>query len=128
MNDEQAVIAANAAFYRAFEKKDIEAMATVWSQGTGSLCIHPGREVLRGWDSVRSSWEKIFRGTSYIEIDIEVIKIEVQGDFAYVILVEKVLQVAGNRRAKAQSIATNLYERMAQKWYLIHHHGSMVMG
>lgn len=128
MSDAQAVLEANQAFYKAFEKKNLDAMSEVWSHGTGSLCIHPGRDVLRGWDAVRSSWEKIFRSTSYLEIDLEVIKLEVQGDFAYVVLLEKVLQVAGSKRVKAESIATNLYERMGGKWYLIHHHGSPIMG
>lgn len=41
------VLAVNEAFYRAFEKKDIEAMSAVWSQGTASLCIHPGRKLCR---------------------------------------------------------------------------------
>ncbi|WP_413162010.1 hypothetical protein ACL6C3_24590 [Capilliphycus salinus ALCB114379] len=34
MSDEQEVLAANKAFYRAFEKKDLEAMSAVWSKGT----------------------------------------------------------------------------------------------
>lgn len=128
MSSEQAVISANEAFYRAFEKKDLEAMTAVWSQGTGSLCIHPGRNAIRGWEGIRSSWETIFRNTSYLEIETEIVRVEVNGDLAYVVLVETVLQVTGKRQSKAQSIATNLFERMGQKWFLIHHHGSPLMG
>ncbi|CAA9556195.1 Alternative dihydrofolate reductase 3 [uncultured Synechococcales cyanobacterium] len=125
-NEHQKVLAANAAFYRAFEKKDIEAMSAVWSQGTGSLCIHPGRTVLRGWQATRSSWEQIFRNTNYLEIDLEIISTEVSGDLAAVVLVENLLQVVGGRRVQAQSVATNIFERLGQDWYLIHHHGSPV--
>ena len=124
MADEREVLAANAAFYRAFEKKDLEAMSAVWSKGTGSLCIHPGRRALRGWEEIRSSWEKIFKNTSYIEIETDIITTEVNGNFAYVVLVESVLQVSGGRRVTAQSMATNVFEQMAQGWYLVHHHGS----
>ncbi len=124
--ESQAVLAANQAFYRAFEKKDIEAMSAVWSRGTGSLCIHPGRSVLRGWEATRSSWEQIFKNTSYLEIDLDIISTEVSGNLAYVVLVENLLQVAGGRQVKAQSMATNIFERMGQKWYLVHHHGSPV--
>ncbi|NJP09158.1 MAG: nuclear transport factor 2 family protein [Leptolyngbyaceae cyanobacterium RU_5_1] len=126
--EQQAVLDVNEAFYRAFEKKDIEAMAAVCSQGTASLCIHPGRDALRGWDAIRTSWEKIFRNTSYLEIDTEIIQVEVSGNLAYVVLVEEVLQVSGGRRGRAKSIATNVFECMAQKWYLVHHHGSPLMG
>lgn len=127
MNPEQSVLTANAAFYRAFEKKDLEAMTVVWSQGTNSLCIHPGRDALRGWEDIRSSWDKIFRNTRYLEIETEILRVEVNGDLAYVVLVETVLQVTGNRQSKAQSLATNVFENMAQKWYLVHHHGSPLL-
>lgn len=128
MTDERTqIISANEAFYRAFEKKDIEAMSAVWSQGTGSLCIHPGRNVLRGWKEIRSSWELIFRNTQYLEIEIDILTLEIRDNTAYVVLVEKLLQVSSGRRVQAQSVATNIFERMASKWYLVHHHGSPLM-
>jgi uncharacterized protein (TIGR02246 family) len=124
MSNEQDVLEVNQAFYRAFEKKDIEAMTKLWSNGTGCLCIHPGRDALRGWENIRNSWESIFRNTSYLELDTDIISTQVSGDFAYVVLVETVLQVADRRQIKAQSMATNVFERMGQQWYLVHHHGS----
>jgi ketosteroid isomerase-like protein len=128
MTDERIeVLAANEAFYRAFEKKDIEAMSGVWSQGTGSLCIHPGRNTLRGWKEIQASWEQIFRNTKYIEIETEIIATEVRDNIAYVIVIENLLQVIGGRRLQAQSMATNIFERMASSWYLVHHHGSPIM-
>ena len=127
MSNEQAVLAANNDFYRAFERKDMEAMSHVWSQGTGSTCVHPGRKPLKGWEAIRSSWEGIFRNTSYLEIETEVVRTEVNGDIAYVLLIETVFQVAGGRQVRAQSIATNVFEQMAQQWYLIHHHGSPLL-
>jgi len=60
MTDEQDVLAVNQAFYRAFEKKDLEAMTAVWSKGTGSLCVHPGPKAPGGWDAIRDSWKKIY--------------------------------------------------------------------
>lgn len=128
MTDERTqIISANESFYRAFEKKDIEGMSAVWSQGTGSLCIHPGRNVLRGWKEIRSSWELIFRNTQYVEIEIDNLTLEIRDNTAYVVLVENLLQVSGGRRVQAQSVATNIFERMASKWYLVHHHGSPLM-
>ncbi|MBH8566437.1 nuclear transport factor 2 family protein [Nostoc sp. CENA67] len=121
------VLAANTAFYRAFEKKDIEAMSAVWSQGTGSCCIHPGRNVLRGWKDIRISWEQIFKSTAYIEINNEIIATEVNDNIAYVVLRENVLQVINGRRLEAQSIATNVFQLLGGKWYLVHHHGSPIM-
>ncbi|MGB7413201.1 MAG: nuclear transport factor 2 family protein [Thermosynechococcaceae cyanobacterium] len=124
MTTEQDVLDVNTAFYRAFEKKDLEAMESIWSQGTSSTCIHPGREALQGWQSIRLSWQTIFRNTAYLEIDTTVISTEMNGDVAYVILIEKVMQVAQRRRLEARSVATNIFEQMGGQWHLVHHHGS----
>ncbi|MEO1764920.1 MAG: nuclear transport factor 2 family protein [Cyanobacteria bacterium J06629_18] len=122
------ILAANEAFYRAFEKKDIEKMSEVWSQGTGSLCVHPGWNILRGWKQVNNSWVKIFENTPYIEINTNVISIEIRENIAYVVLVENVMQVIKGSKMEAQSLATNVFELLGGKWYLVHHHASPVMG
>ncbi|ARV62908.1 DUF4440 domain-containing protein [Nostocales cyanobacterium HT-58-2] len=126
-NQRSEVLAINEAFYRAFEKKDIEAMDAVWSQGTGSLCVHPGWNVLRSWKEIRSSWVNIFKNTAYIEINTSIIAVEVREHIAYVVLVENVLQIINGRRLEAQSMATNVFELLGGKWYLVHHHASPVM-
>ena len=103
-------------------------MEAVCSKGVGSLCIHPGRKALTGWDTIRPSWLQIFKATRYLEIDLDVISVEVSGTIAYVVLTENVMQVAGNRRLEAKSMATNMFEYMGGQWYLVHHHGSPIMG
>ncbi len=125
--DRQPILDVNQAFYRAFEKRDLEAMSLVWSQGTGSLCVHPGWEILRGWDAIRTSWAQIFRNTQYVEIDLDIVTVEVSSPLAYVVLVENVLQVGSGRKIRAQSIATNIFESMGGQWYLISHHASPVL-
>ncbi|MBD2440239.1 nuclear transport factor 2 family protein [Nostoc sp. FACHB-110] len=121
------VLAINTAFYRAFEKKDIEAMKAIWSHGTGSLCVHPGRKTLRGWTEICNSWEKIFQNTAYIEINVDIVTTEVTDNIAYVVLIENVFQVLGGRRIEAQSMATNIFQKLGGKWYLVHHHGSPII-
>ncbi len=126
INKNSEILATNEAFYRAFEKKDLEAMDTVWSQGTGSLCIHPGWKLLKGWKEIRNSWVKIFQNTAYIEINTDIMTIEVRDHIAYIVLVENVLQVINGRRIEAQSMATNVFELLGGKWYLVHHHASPI--
>ncbi|MBO3463316.1 nuclear transport factor 2 family protein [Aetokthonos hydrillicola Thurmond2011] len=126
-NQRSEVLAANEAFYRAFEKKDIEAMSGVWSQGTASLCVHPGWNVLRGWKEIQTSWIKIFQNTAYIEINTDIITTEIGDNIAYIVLVENVLQVINGRRIEAQSMATNVFQLLGGKWYLVHHHASPMM-
>ncbi|NEP02292.1 MAG: nuclear transport factor 2 family protein [Symploca sp. SIO2E9] len=127
LSDKEAVLAANVDFYRAFSNQDLSSMSLLWWQGSTSLCIHPGSQVLMGWEAIQASWESIFRNTDSVEIDIEIIKAEIDQALAYVVVREIVLQSSRGRKLKAQSIATNLFQKMAQKWYLVHHHGSPIM-
>lgn len=127
MSTEDAVLEVNAAFYRAFEKKDLAAMSQTWSQGIDSICVHPGRPALKGWQAIETSWEKIFAKTAYLEIETKIITVNLSADLAYVVLTETVLQVARRRQQKAESMATNVFERMGQQWYLVAHHGSPIL-
>lgn len=127
MTDIEAIQTVNQDFYRAFERKNFAAMGSVWSSGIGVSCIHPGRPALKGWEAVGDSWEQIFKGTDYLEIETELVSTEVNGDLAYIILIETVFQVIRGQRMQARSLATNIFERMGQRWYLVHHHGSPLM-
>jgi hypothetical protein len=40
--DVDAVIAANRAFYEAFEERDIDAMSDLWEHGDDVVCTRPG--------------------------------------------------------------------------------------
>ncbi len=126
-SDKETVLAANQDFYHAFSNRDLKSMRLLWWQGATSLCIHPGGRVLKGWESIETSWESIFKNTDSLEIDIEIIKVEIDRSLAYVVVGETVLQSSRGRSLKAQSIATNLFQKMAQKWYLVNHHGSPIM-
>lgn len=125
--DKAEVLATNAAFYRAFEKKDLAAMTLLWSQGTGSSCIHPGGSLLHGWSAVKRSWEGIFANTDYLEIDSDVLTLELGDRVAYVLVEEDVLQIGNGRRLEARSLATNIFQKLGPKWYLVHHHGSPIV-
>ena len=126
-DDKAAVLAANQAFYDAFSDRDLGAMRALCWQGATSICIHPGSQPLVGWSAIEQSWDGIFRYTDSLQIDLEVIRLEVDRSLAYVVVQEIVLQADRGRKMKAQSIATNVFQKMAQKWYLVSHHGSPII-
>ena len=53
---------AEAAFYEAFEKGDLEAMMAVWADDDDIVCVHPGGRAWPGVEQVRESWRQIFAG------------------------------------------------------------------
>ena len=125
--DKEMVLATNKGFYDAFSDRDLKAMTSLWWQGSTSLCIHPGGQAILGWEEIKASWSAIFRNTDALEIDFEIIKAEVDSSLAYIVVREIVLQASSGRRMKAQSLATNVFQKMAQKWYLVQHHGSPII-
>ena len=46
--DIEDVLAANALFYDAFERRSLESMGQVWEHSERVVCTHPGWPILRG--------------------------------------------------------------------------------
>ena len=98
LSDKEIVLARNQAFYHAFSTRDISEMNQVWWQGSTSLCIHPGGRVFIGWEEIRDTWSSIFRNTDFLEIDLEIIKIEIDQALAYLVVGETVLQSSRGKK------------------------------
>lgn len=121
--DEVAVRAANAAFYDAFERRDLDAMSDVWEHGDRVACVHPGWSILTGWGAVSASWYALFDGPQRLQFIVTDERIAVVGDLAWVTCNENLID-GGATQAVA---ATNVFARSAGGWRLVHHHGSPVL-
>jgi ketosteroid isomerase-like protein len=134
-DDVDAVRAANAAFYSAFEAGDLDAMADVWEHSDRIAVTHPGWPTLRGWPSVAGSWDAIFRNTPYIQFVLTGDDVVVAGDAAWVTLDENILQATGSpdggaadtqEFSGARVAAVNVFVRTGDGWRMVLHHGSPV--
>ncbi|HET9731538.1 MAG TPA: nuclear transport factor 2 family protein [Acidimicrobiales bacterium] len=115
--------AANDAFYSAFERRDFDAMASVWEHSDRVVCTHPGWSTLTGWPSVASSFYALFDGPGVNQFLLTAQNVEVDGDVAWVTLVENLL---GDHSGAA--IATlNLFSRRSGRWLLVAHHSGAVV-
>jgi ketosteroid isomerase-like protein len=127
MSDAADVEEANARFYRAFEALDIAAMDEVWTHGAHVRCVHPGWPLLRGWDAVRTSWQRIFASTEEMRFTLSEVDVSVGGDLAWITCIENILSDVGGRVTVTAILATNLFERHPGGWRLVHHHASHVL-
>ena len=129
--DIDAVTAANAEFYAAFEAGDVDRMEAVWDADDDVRCVHPGWPMVRGRSRVLRSWSVIMANTSYIQFFLTGIETHVDGDLAVVTCEENILtSVAdpdGSLSESATVIATNVFRRRADRWRLWVHHGSPVL-
>ena len=115
ISDEEAVLAVNEAFYRAFATHDVAAMDALWSSETPVACIHPGWNALHGREAVLESWTAILTAPGSPQIRFEEPRAFVLGPSAYVICREVLAQ-------QVLLIATNVFAREQGGWRMVHHH------
>ena len=124
----EAVGAANLAFYEAFSSLEIERMANVWEQSKRATCVHPGWRALFGWEVIRESWENIFSNTALMHFNITGVKVEVQGDVAWVSCVENITTLLEDKAMDFAIQTTNVFVRAEEGWRMVYHHGSQLPG
>ena len=126
MDETKAVIAANEAFYRAFETLEIKEMERVWLRASHIKCIHPGWSLLAGWGPIMTSWERIFENTFSMRFTLTDVRAEVSGSLAWVTLIEELESNGYNGPSRSQILTTNLFEKCEGHWFIVHHHASPI--
>jgi SnoaL-like domain len=118
MEQDAAALAANEAFYDAFNRKDPVLMDNVWAMSPEVTCIHPGWNLLRGREAVLGSWRNILTNPAQPRIVTGGATVSLQGDVAVVVCRELV--------GEAQLVATNVFVFEREAWQLLHHHSGPV--
>ena len=116
--------AANERFYRALEDLDLAEMDRLWLHEPWVRCVHPGWDVLVGWERVRESLEQIFAGTGWMRVTPTECDIHVFGDVGMVACAENITASRDSDVGVAVAQATNLFRRTPEGWRMIHHHAS----
>lgn len=129
--EREAVVAANASFYAAFEGADFDAMQQVWADDDGVVCVHPAAPPIRGRAAVMRSWLALMAQAPYIQFFLTDVEASVVGDLATVTCTENVLSAGADTPvgmfAGASAAATNVFRRTADEWRLWVHHASPVL-
>ncbi len=120
--DEQQVREANDAFYRAMQSLDLAQMENVWWHEDWVRCLHPGWELISGWDKVKESWSSIFHSTVQLQVSISQPLVYVVGDAAWVCCTEQVTSMLETDFTTARVEATNIFVRRKGLWRMVHHH------
>ena len=116
--EREAVLAANRAFYRAFNDRDAAAMDLLWSP-TGSLvCLHPGRAPLHERSEIMASWRAIMRHPEAPRVRCAEEWVVGRPGLAIVVCRELLPNV--------QLMATNTFARLNDGWHIIGHHSGPV--
>ena len=114
---------AEAAFYDAFGKSNLEAMMSVWADDDEIYCVHPGGPRISGLVNVRESWRRLFTNGQTLRFQLRA-RHEIHGMMIAVHSVYEQITVAGEGPARNPMLATNIYLRTDRGWRMVAHHAA----
>ena len=124
---QHALRAANAAFYAAFERLDYDAMAALWARSAQVSCVHPGWDLVLGYEAVMQSWRGIFDGTSEIHFRSEDMQVTAGNGMGWVVSRE-ILSTTVQGLPVENSLSTvNTYVLESAGWRIAHHHAAPLL-
>ena len=136
--EEREVRDANDRFYRALNDLDLGGMDRIWSHASFVRCVHPGWELIVGWEAVRASWEGIFQGSSggpSHSVETADVSVHIAAEFGWVSCIERITFSrlpgrSGGGSSASLAVATNLFQRSTGGeevgWRMILHHASLL--
>jgi len=119
MTDQDAVLAANLEFYRAFATRDLSAMEALWTREAPVACIHPGWTALRDRETIIESWESILSNPDAPRVACFDEQVFLYGEVALVLCEE---ELEGGTLA-----ASNFFVREDGIWRIAHHHAGQIV-
>jgi ketosteroid isomerase-like protein len=127
----EQVLALHADFYAAFEAADFDAMASVWADDDGVVCVHPAAPPIRGRAAVMRSWLALMAEAPYIQFFLTDVEATVTDGMATVTCQENVLSAGADTPigvfAGGTAVATNVFRETSDGWRLWVHHASPVL-
>ena len=119
MSDRDEILFVNEAFYICFSTGDFEGMQDLWALTAPVTCIHPGWELIKGRDTVVSSWNNIIQAGAP-DICCFGPEVQIYGNTATVLCYEMV--------KGGYLVATNIFIRENGTWKIVHHQAGPTSG
>lgn len=118
---------AEAAFYAALERADLDAMMEVWSEDDEVSCVHPGGARLCGYEQVREHWAQMFKSGQRLQVQLSD-QVVVSGMMVSIHSMHENIRVRGpageTAGGRGVAVTTNVYLRAGSGWRMVLHHSS----
>ena len=117
---------AEAAFYAALARADLDALMALWADDEEIVCIHPGAPRLIGHAAIRASFETIFERGS---VQIHPTQLHATHTMATAVhsVIEQVTKTS-DAMPEVHILATNVYLKTPHGWRITMHHASVAAG
>lgn len=114
---------AEAQFYEALQRGDIDKLMAVWADEDDISCVHPNGPRICGAEALRTAFEAMF-GNGPIDARPERVRRLLTHDCAVHSVVERIQVLTEEGEQVAWVLATNVYIKTNIGWRMVSHHAS----
>jgi hypothetical protein len=112
-------------FYRAFNGRDLDGLATNWEQGDAPSMDNPMGGIRRGWASIREGYLKLFAGPAVVHVTFHDFTSQGGDDWQLFVGREIGTCVTPDMKMDVRFRTTRWFTRRSGMWRQLHHHGSI---
>ncbi|KAL9434608.1 hypothetical protein AB3S75_029288 [Citrus x aurantiifolia] len=117
----RAVVNVNAEFFNIIRERSLPAMSRFWLNADYVKCIHASGELFSGYNSVIQSWQIAFNWEQGVDFQVQDVRARVLTDIAWVTMKTYIDIDTGPFNM------TNVFEFHNGRWYMVHHHSSVML-
>ncbi|MED6145879.1 F-box protein skip8 [Stylosanthes scabra] len=118
----RAIVNINTEFFNIVRDKSLQSMSRFWLNADYVKCIHASGELFSGYNAVMQSWQIAFNWEQGLNFQVRDVRARVLTDMAWVTMKTYVDMDTGPFNV------TNVFECHNGRWYMVHHHSSVMNG
>ncbi len=112
-------------FYRAFNSGDMRLMSENWRQSSDIAMNNPLGGIKRGWEEIRSVYERIFSGPAEVYVEYFDYTIHETAEMFYAVGRERGYFRLNGKEITLAIRTSRIFEKVDGLWKQVHHHGSI---
>ncbi|WP_224981598.1 YybH family protein [Geomonas agri] len=112
-------------FYEALNSRDMELMSQNWLQGDEAAMDNPLGGIKRGWEEIRSVYERLFGSASDYYFEFYDYTLHDAGELFYVVGRERGTFKTGDIVLEMRIRTSRIFRLINGQWRQVHHHGSI---
>jgi hypothetical protein len=113
------------AFYRAFNRRDLDGLALSWTPGDRPSMDNPIGGIRRGWPSIREGYARLFSGPATVHVEFFDFTSEGDEDHHLFVGRERGSCVSSDVSIALRIRTSRWFVRTDGLWRQLHHHGSI---
>ena len=117
-------LAALAGFYRAFNARDLAAMAANWADDPQVSMSNPLGSIARGWPAIRAVYTRIFDGAARVRVAFHDFTLHQASEVFYAVGRERGTLERDGAVLDLAIRTTRVFRLIGGRWRQVHHHGS----